>query len=157
MIQDAWGWCTEITQRDGMGRVLHKESGWERNGGTVGREVNPFQIYVSTSPALRVDSGWLAHCWIRQLLAQRAHTFQIIPHLIGQTWLNYSRCAMQGVITTIRKMVTLRHAYLPSVLMNCILSPSLCSLSTAGLVNRTERAVGRHLRPICGGWKGTCF
>ena len=64
---------------------------------------------------------------------------------------------MQGVITTIRKMVTLRHGYLPSVLMNRILSPSPCSLSTAGLVNRTVRAVGRHLSPICGGWKGTCF
>ena len=105
----------------------------------------------------RVGSGWPARCWIRQLLAQRAHTFQIIPQLIGQTWLNYSRCAMQGVITTIRKMVTLRHAHLPSVLMNRILSPSPCSLLTAGLVNRTVRAAGRHLGPVCGGWRGTCF
>ena len=25
MIQDAWGWCTGMTQRDGMGRELRAE------------------------------------------------------------------------------------------------------------------------------------
>lgn len=62
---------------------------------------------------------------------------------------------MQGVITTIRKMVTLRH-YLPSVLMNRILSLSPCSLSTAGLVSEPW-AAGRHLGPVCGGWKVHAF
>lgn len=39
---------------------------------------------------------------------------------------------------TIRKMVTLRHAHLPSILMNCILSLLYCcSLATAGVVNPT--------------------
>lgn len=56
---------------------------------------------------------------------ERPHTFPIISQLIGQTQLNYSRCAMQGVIMTIRKMATLRHAHLPSVLTNCLLSPVL--------------------------------
>lgn len=63
---------------------------------------------------------------------ERAHTFQIISPLIGQTPLNYSRCATQGVIMTIRKMVTLRHAHLPRILTNWIFSLlSCCSLSTA--------------------------
>lgn len=81
---------------------------------------------------------WLAHGRIHQPLAEkgRAHTFQIISQMIGQAHLNYSRCAMQGVIMTIRKMVTLRHAHLPSTLMNCILSLLYCcNLSTAGVVN----------------------
>ena len=30
-IQDAWGWCTETTQRDGMGR---EEGGGFRTGNT---------------------------------------------------------------------------------------------------------------------------
>ena len=28
MIQDAWGWCTGMTQRDGMGREEEQGSGW---------------------------------------------------------------------------------------------------------------------------------
>ena len=28
MIQGAWGWCTEMTQRDGMGRQVGGDSGW---------------------------------------------------------------------------------------------------------------------------------
>lgn len=44
---------------------------------------------------------------------------------------------MQGVITAIRKMVTLREAHLPRVLMNCILSPG--SLSAAAVVNQPAR------------------
>ena len=31
MILDAWGWCTEMTQRDGMGR---EEEGGFRMGNT---------------------------------------------------------------------------------------------------------------------------
>ena len=31
MIQDAWGWCTEMTQRDGTGREV---GGWFRMGNT---------------------------------------------------------------------------------------------------------------------------
>ena len=31
MILDAWGWCTEMTQRDGMGR---EEGGGFRTGNT---------------------------------------------------------------------------------------------------------------------------
>lgn len=58
----------------------------------------------------------------------------------------------------IRKMVTLRHAHLPRVLMNCILSvPSPCSLSTAGVVNPTIRAAGEHLGLVCSAGKGTYF
>ena len=38
-IQDAWGWCTGITQRDGMGR--------RREGGSgVGTYVHPWQSHV---------------------------------------------------------------------------------------------------------------
>lgn len=81
---------------------------------------------------------------------ERAHTFQIISQMVGQTQLNYSRCSMQGVIMTIRKMVTLRHAHLPSILMNCILSlMPCCSLSAAGLVNPTVRTVSKHLGLVC--------
>ena len=29
MIQDAWGWCTGMTQKDGMGREEGGGSGWE--------------------------------------------------------------------------------------------------------------------------------
>ena len=28
MIQDAWGWCTGMTQRDGIGREVGGVSGW---------------------------------------------------------------------------------------------------------------------------------
>ena len=28
MIQDAWGWCTGMTQRDGMGREEGEGSEW---------------------------------------------------------------------------------------------------------------------------------
>ena len=28
-IQDAWGWCTGMTQRDDMGRVVGGVQGWE--------------------------------------------------------------------------------------------------------------------------------
>ena len=37
MIQDAWGWCTEMTQRDGTGREGKGGSGW-------GTCVYPWQI-----------------------------------------------------------------------------------------------------------------
>jgi len=39
MVLDAWGWCTETTQRDGMGR--------EREGGSRwGTRVYLWQIHV---------------------------------------------------------------------------------------------------------------
>ena len=28
MIQDAWGWCTRMTQRDGTGREVERGSVW---------------------------------------------------------------------------------------------------------------------------------
>lgn len=99
---------------------------------------------------------WLACSRIHQRLAEKesAHTFQIISPLIGQTALNYPRCAMQGVIMTIRKMVTLRLAHLPSILMNCIFSLlSCCSLSPAGVVNPPVSTAGKHPRLVCCGWK----
>ena len=37
MILDAWGWCTGMTQRDGIGR--EEGSGW-------GTHVHPWQIHV---------------------------------------------------------------------------------------------------------------
>ena len=38
-IQDAWGWCTGMTQRDGMG--------WEVGGGSgLGTCVHPWRIHV---------------------------------------------------------------------------------------------------------------
>ena len=40
MIQDAWGWCTGITQRDGMGREVGGGSGWRTH-------VHPWQIHVN--------------------------------------------------------------------------------------------------------------
>ena len=39
MIQDAWGWCTRMTQRDGMGREVGEGSGW-------GTHVYPWWIHV---------------------------------------------------------------------------------------------------------------
>ena len=39
MIQDALGWCTGTTQRDGMGREVGGGSGWETH-------VHPRQIHV---------------------------------------------------------------------------------------------------------------
>ena len=39
MIQDAWGWCTGMTQRDGMGREVGGVFGW-------GTRVYPWQIHV---------------------------------------------------------------------------------------------------------------
>ena len=39
MILDAWGWCTETTQRDGTGR---EEGGGFRMGNTC----TPWQIHV---------------------------------------------------------------------------------------------------------------
>ena len=40
MIQDAWGWCTETTQRDGTGREERgRGSGWETR-------VRPWWIHV---------------------------------------------------------------------------------------------------------------
>ena len=38
-IQDAWGWCTGMTQRDGMGREVGGGSGWETH-------VHLWQIHV---------------------------------------------------------------------------------------------------------------
>ena len=39
MIQDARGWCSGMTQRDGMGREMEGGSGW-------GAHVHPWQIHV---------------------------------------------------------------------------------------------------------------
>jgi len=39
-IQDSWGWCTGMTQRDGMGRELEGVSGW-------GTCVHPWRIHVN--------------------------------------------------------------------------------------------------------------
>ena len=41
MIQDAWGWCTEMTQRDGTGREVGRGggAGW-------GTRVHPWQMHV---------------------------------------------------------------------------------------------------------------
>ena len=39
MILDAWGWCTETTQRDGTGRDREGGSGW-------GTHVHPWWIHV---------------------------------------------------------------------------------------------------------------
>ena len=39
MIQDAWGWCTGMTQRDGTGREVGGGSGW-------GTRVYPWRIHV---------------------------------------------------------------------------------------------------------------
>ena len=38
-IQDAWGWCTGMTQRDGMGREVGGGAGW-------GTRVHPWRIHV---------------------------------------------------------------------------------------------------------------
>ena len=38
LIQDTWGWCTGMTQRDGMGR--------EEGGAGLGTHVHPWQIHV---------------------------------------------------------------------------------------------------------------
>ena len=38
-IQDAWGWCTGMTQRDGMGREVGGGLGW-------GIHVHPWRIHV---------------------------------------------------------------------------------------------------------------
>lgn len=117
------------------------------------------QPHARTSPALE-NILWLACCQIHQPLAEkeRAQTFQIISPLISQTPLNYSRCAMQGVIMTIRKMVTLGHAHLPSILTNCICSLlSCCSLSTAGAVSPTASTPDKQPGLVGCGWKGTYF
>ena len=39
MILDAWGWCTEMTQGDGMGREWERGLGW-------GTRVYPWWIHV---------------------------------------------------------------------------------------------------------------
>ena len=39
MIQDARGWCTGMTQRDGMGKEVGGDSGWETR-------VHPWRIHV---------------------------------------------------------------------------------------------------------------
>ena len=39
MIQDAWGWCTGMTQRDGRG-------GWWEGGSEWGTRVHPWWIHV---------------------------------------------------------------------------------------------------------------
>jgi len=38
-IQEAWGWCTGMTQRDGMGREVGGGSGW-------GTHVHPWRMHV---------------------------------------------------------------------------------------------------------------
>ena len=38
-MQDAWGWCTGMTQRDGTGREWEGGSGW-------GARVHPWRIHV---------------------------------------------------------------------------------------------------------------
>ena len=37
--QDAWGWCTGMTQRDGMGRAVEGDSG-------LGTCVHPWRIHI---------------------------------------------------------------------------------------------------------------
>ena len=39
-IQDTWGWCTGMTQRDDMGRVVGGGSG-------LGTHVHPWRIHVN--------------------------------------------------------------------------------------------------------------
>ena len=39
MIHNAWGWCTEMTQRDGTGREVGGGSGW-------GTCAHPWWIHV---------------------------------------------------------------------------------------------------------------
>ena len=39
MRQGAWGWCTGMTQRDGVGRVWEGGSGW-------GTRVHPWRMHV---------------------------------------------------------------------------------------------------------------
>ena len=39
-IQDAWGWCIGMTQRDDMGRVVGGGSG-------LGAQVHPWRIHVN--------------------------------------------------------------------------------------------------------------
>ena len=39
LIQDAWGWCTGMTQRDGRG-------GWWEGGSEWGTRVHPWWIHV---------------------------------------------------------------------------------------------------------------
>ena len=39
-ILDAWGWCTGMTQRDGMGREVGGGSGW-------GMHVHPLKIHIN--------------------------------------------------------------------------------------------------------------
>ena len=36
----AWGWCTGMTQRDGMGKEVEGDSGW-------GTHINPWLIHVN--------------------------------------------------------------------------------------------------------------
>ena len=38
-IQEAWGWCTEMTQRDGMGREVG-------GGFRMGTRVHPWRMHV---------------------------------------------------------------------------------------------------------------
>ena len=38
--QEAWGWCTGMTQRDGTGREVGGGSGW-------GTRVHPWQMHVA--------------------------------------------------------------------------------------------------------------
>lgn len=69
-------------------------------------EVNPFQLLCQYIASLGDQA--LACSGLYPPDPGRTHTSQIISQLIGQTQSNYSRCAMQGVITAIRKIVTLR-------------------------------------------------
>ena len=38
-IQEAWGWCTGMTQRDGMGMEVGGGSGW-------GTHVHPWRMHI---------------------------------------------------------------------------------------------------------------
>ena len=42
-ILDAWGWCTEMTQREGMGR--EEGGGWREEGAGWGTRVYLWQIH----------------------------------------------------------------------------------------------------------------
>jgi len=55
MIQDAWGWCTGMTQRDGMGRE-------EGGGSEWGTCVHPWWIH---------DDVWQNQYNIVKLLASK--------------------------------------------------------------------------------------
>ena len=51
-MHDAWGWCTEMTQRDGMGR---EEGGGFRMGNTCTPMVDPCQCMAKPIQYCKVN------------------------------------------------------------------------------------------------------